>query len=85
MSIHWSLPMLKSLLPEELFARMRTVQANPHIEYKNEVMRLYNGNDGKILKEIPTPGVIRVSRKKLRALCSEGLDVIVSNGSLDVS
>ena len=40
-------------------------------------MKVYNGLDGSLLKALPLPRTIRVSRRKLRTLCSQGIDVKV--------
>jgi hypothetical protein len=39
---------------------------------------MYNGLNGEIMKEFPVKGkIVRVSRRKLRALVAEGIDVKV--------
>lgn len=41
-------------------------------------MRMYNGLNGEIMKDLPVKGkIVRVSRRKLRALVAEGIDVKV--------
>ena len=37
----------------------------------------YNGLDGTVLKAVPSPNIIRVSRRKIRALCSQDIDIKV--------
>jgi len=79
MGIHWAIPMLKSLLPEDLFARLNEAQNDPSLELQpQDVYRIYDGRSGEIFKELPVPGMIRVSRRKMRAFCSQGIDVQVS-------
>ena len=79
MGIHWAVPMLKSLLPEDLFARLNEAQNDPSLKPQpQDVLRIYDGRSGEIFKELPVPGMIRVSPRKMRAFCSQGIDVQVS-------
>src|SRR5436190_8141062 len=79
MGMHWAVPMLKSLLPEDLCARLNEAQNDPSLKPQpQDVVRIYDGRSGQILKELPNPGMIRVSRRKMRALCSQGIDVQAS-------
>jgi len=80
MAIHWSLPQLEALLPSELRARLKEAQNDPFWDAPEEdFFKLYNGLDGTVLKALPIPKTIRVSRRKMRALFSEGIDVQVRN------
>ena len=38
-------------------------------------MRVYNIASGEVLREISAAGMIRVDRNRMRALCSEGLEI----------
>lgn len=79
MGIHWAIPMLKNLLPEDLFARLNEAQNDPSLKPQpQDVFRMYDGRSGEILKELPVPGMIRVSRRKMRAFCSQRIDVQAS-------
>lgn len=42
----------------------------------NHTIELLNSENGDVLKTISTPNLKRVSRKKLRALCAEGIEVL---------
>jgi hypothetical protein len=76
MGIHWSLPQLEALLPPDLGARLKETQNDPFLDaQEQDEMRIYNGLDGTILKALPIPRTIRVSRRKLRSFCSQGIDV----------
>jgi hypothetical protein len=78
MGIHWSLPQLESLLPPELKARLKEAQNDPFLEAPDQdVMKVYNCLDESLLKALPLPRTIRVSRRKLRTLCLQGIDVKV--------
>jgi len=78
MGLHWSLPLLHTLLPADLTARLKEAQNDPYYEPPNQdIMRIWGGDEkeGKVLAEIPIPKMIRYSRRKLRALCSQGIDI----------
>jgi hypothetical protein len=80
MAIHWSLPQLEAPLPSELRARLKEAQNDPFWDAPEEdFFKLCDGLDGTVLKALPIPKTIRVSRRKMRALCSEGIDVQVRN------
>lgn len=80
MGLHWVLPLLSSLLPPDLAARVPTDGAvDASIDWEappNNGAMIYDGVDGKLLKDLTVPGrIVRVSRRKLRVLCQEGIDV----------
>ncbi|KAH0538562.1 hypothetical protein FGG08_004850 [Glutinoglossum americanum] len=74
--MHWSLPSLERILPVDLWDRLREAQNDPFYESPPEdVFPLLNSQTGEILKNMPLPKTVRVSRRKMRALCSEGVVV----------
>jgi hypothetical protein len=80
MSIHWSRPLLQSLLPDALHSKLREAQVDPSYDTENVkgyVVPFYNGKTGEHIVDIPMVNAIRVSRRKMRALCAEGIDVQV--------
>jgi hypothetical protein len=80
MSIHWSRPLLEQLLPDELLARLREAAVDPSFDSSAEggyVVPFYNGKTGEHIISMPMKNAIRVSRRKMRALCSEGLEIQV--------
>lgn len=81
MGLHWSLPLLESLLPDNLSSRIHEAYVDPSLDWEQSplnCMRMYNGLTGEIMKEFPVKGkIVRVSRRKLRALVAEGIDVKV--------
>lgn len=79
MGIHWSLPQLESLLPPDLKERLKEAQNDPFLDAPDQdVVNVYNSLDGSVLKALPLPRMIRVSRRKMRAFCTQGIDVKVS-------
>jgi hypothetical protein len=78
MGIHWALPQLGALLPVDLEARLKEAQNDPFLDApEQDSFNLWNGMDGSILKALPLPRTIRVSRRKMRALCSQSIDIKV--------
>ena len=80
MSIHWSRPLLNTLLPDDLLARLREAQVDPSYDPSDKtgyVVPFYNGKTGDHIVDIPMTNAIRVSRRKMRALCAEGIDIKV--------
>lgn len=77
MSIQWALPLLQQILPEDLFIRLQTTSVDPHYVFPDDgnVMPVYNVETGELVKSIPLVKMLRVSRRKFRALCAEGIDV----------
>ncbi|MBO0801242.1 MAG: hypothetical protein J2P31_20675 [Blastocatellia bacterium] len=75
--IHWALPAFQKLLPDHIVADLHTAYGDPFYKYDQENERLpyYNGDTGEIAFTIPAAGVRRVSRTRLRGLCTRGLDV----------
>ncbi|KUJ18814.1 FAD/NAD(P)-binding domain-containing protein [Mollisia scopiformis] len=67
---------LRSLLPSNLYSRLREAYSDPHhVAGTQEKTPMYNSATGELLHAIPRPDTINVSRKRLRRLCSEGIDV----------
>jgi hypothetical protein len=80
MSVQWGLPMLKDCLPPELFDRVYTAANDPNFEPPDPgILPTWNGQTGDLLKNIPLLRMYRVSRRRFRKLCSEGIDVQVIN------
>jgi hypothetical protein len=78
MSVQWGLPMLKDCLPPELFDRVYTAANDPNFEPPDPgILPTLNGRTGELLKNVPLLRMYRVSRRRFRSLCSEGIDVQV--------
>lgn len=78
MSIQWGIPLLRGCLPEPIFDRLQTAANDPYFTPPDPgVLPTLNGKTGELLKEIPLLRMFRVSRRKFRSLCMEGIDVEV--------
>lgn len=76
MAVHWSLPYLASLLPAELLSRIQSTQVDQFYSPPDaDSVLFFNAETGDLLKAIPIGKFHRVSRRKFRALCAEGIEV----------
>ena len=66
------------VLPQELFDRIKDVSVAPNVIPDDPGrMPTFNGATGEKIKDIPLVRMYRVSRRKMRGLCAEGIDVQV--------
>ncbi|KAB5554440.1 hypothetical protein GE09DRAFT_1173527 [Coniochaeta sp. 2T2.1] len=77
MSIHWSLPSLRRILPEDILADIHLAYTDQSRSYDNDQppIPFYNGITGQVLHRVPAPNLRRLSRARFRELCARGLDV----------
>ena len=81
MGMHWGLPMLETLLPPHLAKRIPTDgSVDGSLDWNNPPNNgsyIFDGVNGDILKDLtpPTGRIVRVSRRRIRALCREEIDV----------
>jgi hypothetical protein len=71
---------LEQVLPENLLARLKEAAVDPSFDFSatdGYTVQFYNGKTGDHIIAMPMKGAIRVSRRKMRTLCSEGLDIKV--------
>lgn len=77
-TISWSTPLIKQILPESLFARLKECQTDPELDSKEagcEGVLVRDGATGETMATPHFPGVRRINVKKTRKLWSEGIDV----------
>ncbi|KAF3042653.1 hypothetical protein E8E12_005228 [Didymella heteroderae] len=76
MTLHWGSTHIASCLPEDLAARFNEAYADPSLTTDAvKGLPIYNGKTGDLLLEMGAEKPMRVSRKKMRNLFSEGIDV----------
>ncbi|KFY16415.1 hypothetical protein V492_01353 [Pseudogymnoascus sp. VKM F-4246] len=76
MSIQWGIPLLRQCLPEALFDRLQSAANDPYFTPPDPgLLPTLNGKTGELMKEIPLLRMFRVSRRKFRSLCAEGISV----------
>ncbi|KAH4162708.1 hypothetical protein HBI81_222970 [Parastagonospora nodorum] len=76
MTLHWGSSHIASCLPESLVARFNEAYADP-TQSPDAVtgLPIYNGATGELIMEMGADKPCRVSRKKMRNLFAEGIDV----------
>lgn len=76
MSLHWAVPALQYLMPEELFAKMQGAQVDPNIPTRDtDRLPFIHGQTGEVIGQIKSDKFYRLRRDKFRALLLEGIDV----------
>lgn len=85
MGLHWAVPALQSLMPDELWARIQGSQVDPHVATSDkDQLPFINGKTGEVIGAIQSDKFYRFRRDKLRALLLEGLDVRWGKAVTDV-
>jgi 2-polyprenyl-6-methoxyphenol hydroxylase-like FAD-dependent oxidoreductase len=70
----------------DLSNRLCEAQCDPRLVTNlDSTIELLNSETGDVLKTISTPYLKRVSRKKLRALCTEGIEILWGKTLVDVT
>ena len=77
MLLHWGKEFLMSILPPELQARFDETLADPWYKGGDGIPHV-NGATGEVLGRVVMPGLVRVSRKKMR-------NFLTSDGRLNIS
>lgn len=85
MGLHWGAPCLKSLIPDEFWSRIQSVQVDPsRPPTETDHLDFMNAQSGEVMASIPVPFFYRLRRRKLRGLLVEGLDVRFGMRVVDV-
>jgi hypothetical protein len=78
MAIHWAAPLLAQLLRTGLMDRINEAQVDPFRPAPDrDHIPLLNGKTGETLLNVPLSKSYRVTRSRMRKLCSEGIDIHV--------
>jgi hypothetical protein len=74
--LHWALPTLRNMLPDDVLADLPSAHANPIYPYGDgpETLPFYNSITGEVALKMTAP-FRRMSRRRLRDVCSKGLDI----------
>lgn len=76
MGLHWGYPVLKSLISDEAFALLQTVQVDPNTPTKAvDTLTFLNGSTGEPMTSMDVTYFYRLRRSKLRTLLSQDLDI----------
>jgi cation diffusion facilitator CzcD-associated flavoprotein CzcO len=79
LTLHWALPALRQLLPEDLVAQLPKTYVNKEAAARGDTGRyqFFDLKSGEALSNVPAAERIRVSRVRLRQLLTTGLEVQV--------
>lgn len=77
MAIHWALPLLKDILPPNVFVKISEIACNPTVGIHSGLYPIINGETGDLITGVPYTDGLRVPRSRMRAICAEGIDVQV--------
>ncbi|KAJ5112923.1 hypothetical protein N7456_001457 [Penicillium angulare] len=77
LTLHWSLPALRQLLPKHLLERFPDTYVNKEAAIREDVgsFQFFDLKSGEALYNVPAEERIRVNRGRLRELLTSGLDV----------
>ncbi|KAF7511915.1 hypothetical protein GJ744_003148 [Endocarpon pusillum] len=75
MNLHWGGEYLDKVLSPELKARLRECNCDPFYEGADNTYTVCNGKTGEVILAMQGVMPRRVSRRKLKALLSEGIDI----------
>jgi hypothetical protein len=76
MTLHWGAEHVQKCLPSELYARLSETYADPALDVNATIgLPVHNGKTGEKIMIMEAPNPCRVSRKKMRNLFREGLDI----------
>lgn len=76
MGLHWGAPALRSLMSEDMWSRIQSVQVDPsQPTAPKDDLNFMNAQSGETMASIPVQNFYRLRRRKLRGLLAEGLDV----------
>ncbi|PIA96428.1 hypothetical protein CB0940_10405 [Cercospora beticola] len=73
--IYWAQVPLQECLPEHLAKQVENAQVDDYRAGEDEVMSIYNGKTGELLRELPAPYNIRLARKRFLRLISQDLNI----------
>ena len=82
MTLHWGANHFEECLPQSLIDRLQSIHVDPYFVPPpgcSDAVPVYNGKTGDLLIEITGDKPNRVSRRKMRMLFAEGLDIQVAN------
>ena len=86
MLLHWGAQHILQCLPEELQGQLRKVRCNEYYDATpgvDDFIPCYNGKTGELLYRVHADNPVRVSRKKVRELFREGIDVHVRTNRME--
>lgn len=77
MAIHWALPLLEKIFPDNIFSKVSEIACNPTVGIHSGLYPIIHGETGQLITGVPYENGLRVPRSKMRKLSSEGINVEV--------
>ncbi|KAI9813308.1 MAG: hypothetical protein M1827_004250 [Pycnora praestabilis] len=86
MALHWATQYVGSCLPPDLADRTSEMMTDPFttVNPDDNVLPFHNGKTGELLANLPIKNTVRISRRKMRKLCSEGIDIQYNKRLIDI-
>ncbi|KAE8150482.1 hypothetical protein BDV25DRAFT_154306 [Aspergillus avenaceus] len=86
LTLHWALPALRQLLPDDLVARLPETYVNKEAAARGDAGRyqFFDLKSGDALYSVPSTERIRVSRVRLRQLLTTGIEVQWNKAMKDI-
>ncbi|KAH9878828.1 hypothetical protein J1614_002262 [Plenodomus biglobosus] len=76
MGLHWGAPALRSLMPDDWWSRVQSIQVDPHVPTKEQdTLKWLQGDTGETMAAFTFGPFYRLRRSKLRHLLSQRLDI----------
>ncbi|KAF2847554.1 FAD/NAD(P)-binding domain-containing protein [Plenodomus tracheiphilus IPT5] len=76
MGLHWGAPALRSLMPDEWWNHIQSIQVDPHVPTNPEdTLKWLQGDTGETIAAFTFGPFYRLRRSKLRDLLSQHLDI----------
>ncbi|KAF2281276.1 FAD/NAD(P)-binding domain-containing protein [Westerdykella ornata] len=86
MGLHWGAPALKSVMPEDMWSRIQSVQVDPSEPTKaQDTLSFVRGDTGETMVAVPVSYFYRLRRSKLRELLAQGVDIQYNKRLCDIS
>ncbi|KAF2464986.1 FAD/NAD(P)-binding domain-containing protein [Lindgomyces ingoldianus] len=86
MGLHWGALVLKTLMPDEWWSRIQSLQVDPHVPTKDEdTLAFIHGTTGERMNAFTFGPFYRLRRSKLRELLSQDLEVQCSKHLSDIT
>ncbi|KAF2792243.1 FAD/NAD(P)-binding domain-containing protein [Melanomma pulvis-pyrius CBS 109.77] len=86
MGLHWGAPVLKSLMPDESWARIQSIQVDSHVPTKDEdTLSFVQGDTGETMVAFTFGPFYRLRRSKLRDLLAQELDIQYNKRLSDIT
>lgn len=82
MAIHWALPLLADILPDNISKKISDIACNPTVGIHSGLYPIIHGESGQLITGVPYENGLRVPRSKMRKLSAEGINVEVSQQSI---